>query len=240
MKFHKVFSKNIFMLAGTIGLPVLMLSSCLKTPVSQNYSTPVAAVMFTDASPDQVPLDLFINNFGVNQSPINYGQNTGYFGINAGTNSVSLYADATRKSILSDTINFVQNTTYSVFLVNKVSQPQIFMMTDTIISPSTGNASIRFVNLSPDAPAVDLVVKGGSTLVSNRSFKGFSSFAPITGNSFYTFEVHQAGTATVLATLSNVKINAGYVYTIWFHGLTAGTTAADQLSVDIINNAYFL
>jgi len=239
MKFHKVFSKSILLLVGTIGFPVLMLSSCLKSPVNQNYSTPVAAVMFTDASPDQVPLDLFISNHGVNQLPINYGQNTGYVAINAGINSFSIYADATRKAILSDTINFIQNTTYSVFLVNKVSQPQLFMLTDTIMSPGTAAASIRFVNLSPDAPAVDLVVKSGATLVSNRSFKGFSSFAPLSGNAYYTFEVHQAGTATVLATLSNAKINSGYVYTIWFHGLAAGTTSADQLSLDIINNAFF-
>ncbi|MFI5137150.1 MAG: DUF4397 domain-containing protein [Sphingobacteriales bacterium] len=240
MKPCKVFSSSILLFTAATCLPVLLLSSCMKTPVNTYYNSPEAAMSFIQASPDEVPLDLFISDFRVNQVPVNYGNNSGYFSINAGTNSVSLFADATRKSILSDTINFVKNTTYSVFLVNKVSQPQLFMLTDTLISPTAGNASLRFVNLSPDAQAVDLVVKSGATLVSNRSFKGFSSFAPITGNTYYTFEVHQAGTATVLATLSNVKIDAGYVYTIWFHGLAAGTTATDQLSVDIINNAYFL
>lgn len=172
--------------------------------------------------------------------PVNYGQNSGYFSINAGSNAASFYNDATMKSILSDTISFNPNTTYSMFLANKPTKPEVFLLTDTISQPTAGNASIRFIDLSPDAPAVDLVIKGGAVLVSNRSYKGYSSFSPIPGNLFYTLEVHQAGTATVLATLSNVKLNSGFVYTIWFHGLAAGTTATDQLSVDIINNAYYL
>lgn len=219
---------------------MLLSSSCSKSPAGTNMSTPQAALSVIQACPDEAALDLLINNSRVNQAPITYGQNTGYFAMNSGSNIISFNNDATMQKILADTASFNPNTIHTLFLTNTVAKPQVFALTDTLVAPTGGNASVRFVDVSPDAPAVDLVVKGGATLVSNRSFKGFSSFAAIPGNSFYNFEVHKAGTSTVLATLSNVKINAGFVYTIWFHGLNSGTTAnGDELSADFMINASF-
>jgi hypothetical protein len=219
---------------------MLILPSCSKPSYSTSYSPPQAALNFIQACPGEAALDLLINNGRINQAPITYGQNSGYFAMNAGNNIISCNNDATMKQIIADTISFNPNTIHTFFLTNTVSQPQIFALTDTLVAPTSGNGSVRFVDVSPDAPAVDLVIKGGATLVSNRSFKGYSSFAPIPGNIFYNFEVHKAGTATVLATLSNLKINAGFVYTIWFHGFNGGTTAnGDELSADFIINTSF-
>jgi len=240
MKTYKKYSKSFLVFICTVGLLTLLLSACSKPPTNYNYAPPVAALAFIQASPDEPPVDFFLADSKVNQAPINYGQSFNYFSIMAGSDSIAFYNDATMKTILTDAINFTKNTTYSMFLANKSTKPEIVLLTDTLAQPTAGNAAIRFINLSPDAPAVDLVVKGGAVLVSNRSYKGYSSFAPVQGNMFYTLEVHQAGTAIVLATLANLKLNTGFLYTVWFHGLAAGTATTDQLSVDIFNNAFFL
>jgi hypothetical protein len=73
-------------------------------------------------------------------------------------------------------------------------------------------------------------------LVSNKSFKGFSDFASIAAQN-YTFEIRQAGTSTVLTTLTNVSINSGYVYTIFLRGLVAATDGT-KLTADLVTNAY--
>src|SRR6202012_652760 len=105
---------------------------------------------------------------------------------------------------------------------------------DTINRPADGKASIRFVNLSPDAPSVDLAIQGGAVLITNKAYKGYSTFVPETGNTSYNFEVRQHGTNTVLATLSNISLNSSYVYTIWLGGLATPLNATDKLSLNII------
>jgi hypothetical protein len=241
MKMYQNLKNVAVFLFITSALLASSLSSCIKGPANANYTPPQAGLMVVQAIPDEPPVDIVINATEINQTPVTFGQNSGYLAVSPGSSLISFYVDATASAILSDTLNLNTNTAHSLFLANKVTSPQVFLLTDTLKQPSAGNAAIRFIDLSPDAPAVDLVQKGGAVLVAGRSFKGYSSFAPITGNANYTFEVHPAGTSTVLATTGPVRLLSGFVYTIWLQGLAAGTTTAgDQLSVSIINNAGFL
>jgi hypothetical protein len=238
MKTFKNASKRWLVSIGAVCLLSVLFSSCLKTN-NNNYYPPVALVTFIQASPDEPLLDFYLDNNKINVNPVNYGDHFDYFRAYAGSRVANFYDHSSMSKILSNTIQLNQNTNYSLFLANKATQPEIVLLTDTINQPATGKATVRFVNLSPDAPAVDLVVQGGSTLVSNKGYKGYSSFMPLGGNTTYTFQVRQAGTNTVLATLLNVFLNNGSVYTIWFHGLSAATTAPDQLGASIYTNAYF-
>ncbi|MDB4901395.1 MAG: hypothetical protein JWQ63_676 [Mucilaginibacter sp.] len=238
MKTSKNTSKRWIEKIIPVCLLSVFLSSCLKTN-NNNYYPPEALVTFIQASPDEPQLDFYLNNNKINLNAINYGDHFDYFRAYAGSRTANFYSTGSMNKLFSSTIQLNQNTNYSLFLANKAPQPEIVLLTDTINQPASGNASIRFVNLSPDAPAVDLAVQGGSTLVSNKSYKGYSSFIPVQANKNYVFQVLQAGSGTVLATLSNVNISSGSVYTIWFHGLSAATTATDQLSASIYTNAYF-
>jgi hypothetical protein len=217
----------------------MMLSSCLKTNNSAYYNPPAALVTFIQASPDEPNLDFYLDNDRVNSDVLRFGNNINYFRAYAGKRTANFYNTGSMTKVFSDTATLLPNYVYSLFLANKASSPELFRLTDTISKPATGNASIRFVNLSPDAPAVDLVVEGGAVLVPNRSYKGYSSFLPIAGETTYTFEVHQAGTATVLATLPSVKLNNGFVYTIWLQGLATPTNSGDGLGANIMINAYY-
>jgi hypothetical protein len=239
MKNYKNISKNLLATITVIGLLTLSLSSCLKYNNNQYYTPPAALLTFIQASPDEPPLDFSLDNNRVNGWPINYGDNIDYFRAFTGKRNVNFYNAGTGNVILSDTIHLNQNATYSLFLVNTTAHPQILLLTDSLTKPSSGSAGIRFVNLSPDAPAVDLAVTGGAVLVPNKAFKGYSSFANTPGNTSYSIEVRQAGTTTVLATLPNVTLNSSFVYTIWLHGLVASTNNTDQLGISVLPNAVF-
>jgi hypothetical protein len=184
------------------------LPSCTKSDIALNTTPLPTAISFIQASPNEPPVNLYLNGVKFASSTFNYGQSAGYLAINSGVYSVAFTSDIDGKVLLTDSINFKAETNYSLFLANKPGQPEVVLLTDTLNQPAAGNASIRFINLSPDAPAVDLVEKGGPVLVSNRAYKGFSSFSPLAGNQFYTFEVHRAGTSTVLATLNNLKLES--------------------------------
>lgn len=230
--------RNLLTLVTVTGLSAMLLTSCLKD--NKTYVAPPSGlVTFIQASPDEPAVTLFMNQNRVNATPIYYKGGVDYFRAYTGQRQVNVYNYGTMSQIATDTLNVAANQAYSVFLVNTTSNPQLFHLTDTLNKPATGKAGIRFVNLSPDAPNTDLAVQGGQVLVANRGFKGYSSFIPLAGNATYTFEVRQAGTNTVLATLPDVKINNGFVYTIMLTGLATPLNSNDGLSLQTITNAYF-
>jgi hypothetical protein len=236
MKSRRYIFKKVLLKIGAFGMLSILLMSCLKN----NYTPPPPTALLTviQALADEPPLNFFLNGNQVNQSPFIYGNGIDYFSAYAGQRTANFY-DQSMNTILSAPITLAPNAAYSLFLTNVPSKPEILLLTDTLNKPAAGNASVRFVDLSPDAPAADLAVQGGSVLVSNRSFMGYSSFSAITANSNYTFVVRQTGTNTVLATLSNVSLSSGYVYTILFEGLSAPTNSTDNLSIQLLTNAYF-
>ncbi|MDB5143839.1 MAG: hypothetical protein JWQ66_2552 [Mucilaginibacter sp.] len=239
MKIYKnTLTKRITGLGVVCMLSVLFLSSCLKNN-NDYYVPPVAYLSFIQASPDEPPMDLYLNNNKVNQVGFNYGGTIDYFRAYTGTRTVNLYNQGGMAKIFSDTIHLNANVAYSLFLTNTAAHPSLFLLTDSLSKPAVGNASVRFVNVSPDAPAVDFAIKDSTALVSNKAFKGFSSFLPIQASKNYTFEVRQHGTNTVLATLTNVTLNSVVVYTVWFHGLAGSANTTDKLSIDIFTNAYY-
>ncbi|HVV53761.1 MAG TPA: DUF4397 domain-containing protein [Mucilaginibacter sp.] len=215
-------------------------SSCLKDNNANYTPPPTALVSFVQASPDEQPIDLYFNANKVNRMPLVYGNELDYFRAYVGNRIVNIYTEnSTGNKLVSDTITLKQDSVYSLFMVNTSASPQILLVHDSLSNPGTGNAGIRFINVSPDASSVDLAVHGGSVLVSDKAFKGYSSFIKVPTNKSYTFDVRQAGTNTVLATLSDITPTSGFMYTIWFHGLAGGTNSLDKLGVDIITNAYY-
>lgn len=217
----------------------VLLSSCFKND-NNVYIPPAAYVSFIQASPDAPALDFYLNTSKVNSIPINFGNTIDYIKAYTGVRTANFYAAGTMNKIFSDTVQLNPNVGYSLFLVNAVAHPGVFLLTDSISRPATGNASIRFVNVSPDAPAVDLAIKDSTTpLISNKAFKGYSPFSSIQGNQTYTFEVRQHGTNTVLATLTGAKLNTGSIYTIWLRGLVNTTNDKQKLTVGLITNAYY-
>jgi hypothetical protein len=239
MKNHKNISKNLLTKIGAAGLICLMLSSCLKKDTAPPYNPPVALLAVIQGSPDEPPLNFFLNNDRVNLNPFNYGDNFDYFKVFAGKRTVNFYNAETMGTVFTDTVTFNQNTAYSLFLANTPAKPEMVLLTDSLSRPASGMGAVRFVNLSPDSPPVTLAIHGGAVLAGHVAYKGYTTFMPLQGKKGYTFEIRQGTTSTVLATLANVNLTDGYLYTIWFHGLTASTNSGDKLAADIITNAYY-
>jgi hypothetical protein len=222
-----------------IGCFLLSFTSCLKS--KNDYTPPpVGYVTFFQAAPDEQPIDLYFNSNKVNQAPVLYADGIDYFQAFPGLRTVTINNATSNTKLFSDTVRISPNIAYSLFLVNNTSQQRgLFLLTDSISKPAAGKATLRFINVSPDAPAVDLAVKDSAAFVTNKGFKGFSSFMPKAGGQTYNFEIRQHGTTTVLATLSGVTLNSGLVYTIWLHGLANTAIDGDKLTASIVTNAYY-
>ena len=217
----------------------MLFTSCLKN--NNDYVSPPAAyVSFFQASPGLEPINLFFNNNQVNHVPLGYGDGIDYFQAYTGSRTVNIYAaNGSGGKLYSDTVTVKPNIAYSLYLTGIPANNSLLLIPDSISKPAAGKAAVRFVNVSPDAPSVDLAIKDSAAFVTNKAYKGFSSFIPKAGNANYTFEIRQHGTNTVLATLSNITLNSGLVYTIWLHGLVNTSVTTSKVTADIVTNAYY-
>jgi len=216
-------------------LSVIGLTSCLKD--NNHYAvTPTSLLMVVQASPDAPAESVFLNPNQVNQSAFQYGDHLGYFNAYTGGRQVQLFNYGASTLIASDSIHLANNYAYSLFLANTYSKPDFILLTDSISQPAAGKATIRFVNASAGSANVDLLANT-TAIVSNEPYKGASGFLATAGGTQYNFQVRATGTTTVLASLDSINIKNGGVYTIWYHGSTAGNSP--KLSVDIIANAYY-
>jgi len=217
----------------------LGLSSCIKD--NNNYAPvqqPVALISAINASVDAQNVDLFLDQNRTGNVSIKNGNSQDYIRAFTGKRNITFYVGGTTQKIVTDTATLKTNTFYSAFLSNLSSKPDLLLLTDTIKQPAVNTITVRFVNLSPDAPAADLAIKGGNVLVSNKAYKGYSGFVAVPYNSVLNFEIRQAGTATVLASLPNQSLRNGSIYTIWIQGLAAATDQT-KLSAHIQNNVYY-
>jgi hypothetical protein len=96
-------------------------------------------------------------------------------------------------------------------------RPQVY--TDTLAGffPRAGYARVRVVHASPDAPAVDVAVKGGPVLFAGLPFPRASTYLSVPAGT-YDLEVRAAGTTTVALALPGVTLESGKVYTVFAVG----------------------
>ncbi len=226
--------------AALIGIPavITLFSSCIKD--NTNYVAPPAALVSVFQGSTSLPaLDVYFNANQVNWSPVNYGSGLAYVRAYTGLRTFNFYTYGEKGLQFSDTATLKTNNVYSIFLSGTTTKTDFILLNDTINQPAANTANVRFVDLSPDAPAVDLVLNS-SVSFSNINYKGYSTFVPISGDKIYTIQVLQHGTSTVLATLNNVTLNSNLVYTIMLTGLSSGSAVNNnQLTIKYVTNAYF-
>jgi len=221
------------LLTGIACLLAVSISSCNKS--SSTPGTGTLAVVA--AAPDMSPADFYVNGGIANTTPLVYGSYISYFNVSSGTNKVGFDYTGTTTTIVRDTINISPNKTYTLFFSNLVAKRDFLLVTDTVVTPPNSKASIRLVNMSPDAPNVDLVI-GGKVIVSNKSYKQASSFTTIPVVDNDTLRIVQTGTSNVLGVVNALTVQSNGVYTIWLYGFVNGTNGL-ALGASVMQNAIF-
>lgn len=136
--------------------------------------------------------------------------------------------------MINANIDLTQDQNYSIFAIDTLASLEALVLVDDLTAPASGQAHIRFIHLSPDAPAVDVAPDGGNALFANQSFKNATAFTPLPAGS-YDLEVRVAGTTTIALDLPPITLEAGKIYTVFAKGLLNGT-GSQALGAEIIVN----
>jgi hypothetical protein len=211
--------KNLLMF-----LPVLSLffASC----DSDSETTLTANVKVIHASPNAPNVDVLVNGNTKVQNAA-YTAETPYFTTVSGNNNVVVRVASTSTNILDANFALEGNSNYSVFVVDSAAKAKYAAVKDNLATPASGKAHIRFFHYSPNAPAVDIALAGGTVLFSNRNFNDQSTNAAVSGFTevnagTVNLEVRLAGTSTVVLPLPGVNLQAGKIYTVYARGFVGG------------------
>jgi hypothetical protein len=216
-----------------------LLTSCLKNNDNNHYVVPpVALISAINASPDAQPVDFYLDQNRANNFSIKSGESLDYIRAYTGKRTATFYVGGSQQKVKSDTITLKADKLYSLFLANQVSTPDFLLIADSVSRPPEGKATVRFINLSPDAGAADLAIKGGAVLATGLTYKKYSAFIAVDGATPYTFEIRKAGTTTVLFTLTDVTLKRNTINTIWLQGLAAATDVK-KISAHTQENVYY-
>jgi hypothetical protein len=191
-------------------------------PVPQRDSARVRAI---HTIPDAPPIDVYVDGRRL-LSGIAYKATTDYFTVPSGHCRVDIIPAGTKDNPLySNQVTLSAGASYTFTVLGGASRPDFVSYTDHPFAPPD-TVQVRFLHLSPDAPAVDLAVAGGQLLAGNIGFRQPSRYVAVSPSA-YNLEVREAGTPNVLLSIPNVKLGGGVAYTIATVGRCSGSPPLD-------------
>lgn len=196
----------------------------------------VAYVSIYHAAPNAPAFDIAVDGRVINQNPFDYTAYSGYLNFFTGNRAISFHSINADNALIDTTFNFEDGKAYSLFAINQVSGVGTLLVVDSAASPAEGNAMVRFINLSPDAPSFDLST-GSSTdpLFAGKAFKEATQFEEVSSGT-YTFDVKGAGGTEALLSAKDVEILPGRFYTIITRGFVNPPDGNDHvLSLEILD-----
>ena len=122
------------------------------------------AVRVAHASPGAPAVDIYVNGSRA-FADVKLFDVTKYAILDAKTYNFKVVPAGQQSPVVIDaTLALRDETPYTIAAINKLSNIAPKVIVDDLKAPAVGQALVRFVHLSPDAPAVDIAVKNGPTL----------------------------------------------------------------------------
>ncbi len=213
----------------------LTLMGCLKK-LDEVPQVSISGFSVIHAVPTAEKFDIYLGSTKVNILDFAFTNKIDYLNAYSGIRQVSVGNKNASAFIKTENFTLKPNIAYSLFVIGKPDSIKYLFLTDTLTYPPAGKAKIRFVNLSPDAGALNLAIGGATAdLVADRLFKEYSPFITINNAERVTFNIKNKTTEVVEATLANVKIEDGKIYTVWAKGLKTATNDF-KLGVEIFTH----
>lgn len=180
-------------------------------------------------------LDVFVDDRQVNR--LEFTDYTGYLNFYTGERNFKINPFNATNALIDTTVNFADGAFYSMFIVNNLSNVEALTVRDSASAPASGKAKIRFINLSPDANALDVVSNEDTApLFAAQVFKQPSNFIELDAAEA-SFVIKPAGGTDELVSVSDINIQPGKFYTIIARGFAnppAGNS--NELSLEVIVN----
>ncbi|MFP5439440.1 MAG: DUF4397 domain-containing protein [Bacteroidia bacterium] len=214
----------------------LSLTSCINDDDS-SYYTPVQSGAYgyvVNASPASGDLYFYADTNPLNSAALNYGGSMGYFRFYTGDRSFTI-KNSGGTTLSTTNLTLKDQDYFALFAVNTFDHIELVAYRDSLVSPAQGNARVRFINLSPNAPAID-VATTTATLATGLDFKEASDFINVPAGT-YDLAFKNTATGATIYTQTAEPLTSGTIYTIFVKGfITPPAGSNDTFSAVKLTN----
>lgn len=199
---------------------VTLISSCGK---NETQVTEYGILSVYNASPTYGTYDVYLNGSKLNTVALPYAGGVKYTQLITGTYETKFTIASETASIYTKSgIAVGSNSVSTLYLTGTTGSFDGLLLSDNFTGSSNDKAYVRFINLSPDAPALDLRIKDATTdLTTNKAYKTYSEFTAVDAGS-KDFEIKETSSDIVKATVNRSLVNGSF-YTI----ITGGKVTPD-------------
>ncbi|MCL4867362.1 MAG: DUF4397 domain-containing protein [Anaerolineae bacterium] len=217
--------KRRIMLFGLLFLPLALLAAMFNQTAAA-AGPGDARVRVVHASPDAPNVDVWVGGAYAYQN-VPFGAIGDYAILPAGSYLVQVEpagAGGAGPFVISATLNFAAGTDTTIAATDLLANITPLVLADNNALPAVGNAHVRFIHASPDAPAVDITLTDGTIIFGDYAFQEVSPYTPIPVGT-YNLQVRLQGTSTVVLNLPGITLDDRNVYTVYAVGLAGGSPA---------------
>lgn len=204
----------------------------LFAPTASAQQTQRATIRFVHASPDAPAVDVYVNDREVFSNAA-FKRVTNYTPLDAGTYTVKVFpatANGQGNPAVQAQVTLNGGWDYTLAAVGKLANIQAKLISDNLNTPGQGKTKVRAYHFSPNAPAVNVGVKDGSTLVRGLSFPNATDY--ITADSGrLNLVVQDAGNNALVTEIPNVNLTSNSVQSVFVFGLAGNETPALSTSL---------
>jgi hypothetical protein len=196
-------------IGGASPISLVVLTNDPTTPFFDIVDTR-ARLRAVHASPDAPSVDILVDNVIV-ASDVAFKGVLDYTDVPAGDRNIKVNLTGTPTSVIDATVPLAGGTDYTVLAVNFAASIEPLLLDDKTTTPTPGNAKVRVVHASPDAPHVDVLVDD-TIVLTNVAFKEFSDYLEVPAGD-RNFKVNATGTALTVIDVTPTLID-GNIYTV--------------------------
>lgn len=193
-----------------------------------------AKVRVVHASPDAPAVDVWVNGAKA-LTNVPFFTASDYLDLPGGSYDIQVVPTGVTTPVVIDAkgVKIEAGKAYTIAAVGKLAEIKPAIFVDNLSAPAAGKAHVRVIHASPDAPAVDVKLASGATLIPGLAFPNASDYLPVDAGS-YDLQVTPAGASAVVLDLKGTKLDAGKIYDVFAVGelasirveVTATTPAA--------------
>lgn len=170
------------------------------------------------SAPDAPAVDVYANN-AIIVSNIKFKGFSQYIRVPQGKYRVRVFKQGTQKNPLIDRdIIIPENRILTLAAIGIMPNLELKAIEDTLEPLRRGRSKVRFIHLSPNAPAVDITLPNGDVIFKNVSYKEVTGYKEIRQGS-YNLQVKTAGIDEKILLLPNTRFGPNKFYTIYAVGL---------------------
>ncbi len=183
-----------------------------------------AKVRVIHASPDAPAVDVFVNGDRA-LTNVPFFTASDYLDLPAGTYRIQVAPTGQPASaaVIDANATIAAGKAYTIAATGPVAAIKPTVIEDDLRAPAAGNARVRVYHFSPDAPAVDVKLAGGDTLISSLTFPDASGYLEVPAGS-YDLQVTPAGGSAVVIDLPGTTLEAGKIYSVFATNVVASIT----------------